>query len=141
MKHRALCIVGLATLGGLLVGGLVSAEQFGGSAGVPQPLLLRISGFVGGAPQGTPSLGSFTLGVDHRVVTLDLSAVQTLNGPLTEGPAALRQYDLYTPNLLLVGDSNLLRQLTDAMPHAPITLFGYVHPGARRMFVVHIETT
>jgi hypothetical protein len=140
MRQRTVNIFGLATLAGLLAGGPLSAEQFGGSAGVPQPLLLRISGFVGRAPQGTPSLGSFTVGVDHQVITLDLSAVQTLNGPLTEGPAALRQYDLYTPNLLLVGNSNLLRSLTDAMPHTLITLFGYVHPGARRMLVVHIET-
>src|SRR5512136_2903381 len=100
MKQRTQYIFGQAALLALLAGGPVSAEQFGGSAGVPQPLLLRISGFVGRAPQGTPSLGSLTLGVDHRVVTLDLSGVQTLNGPLTEGPAALRQYDLYTPNLL-----------------------------------------
>lgn len=137
--HRTTYIAGLATLAGVLAAPL-AAENLGSGAGVLQPLLLRISGFTGGAPAGTPTLGTFTLGVDKTVVTLDLSGVQTLNGPLTEGPAALRQFDLYTPNLLLVGERAVLRSLTDAAPHTPITLFGYVHPGARRMFVVQIET-
>ena len=72
-------------------------------------------------------------------MTLDLSAVQTLNGPLTEGPAALRQFDLFSPNLLLVGEPAILRSLADATPHAQVTLFGYLHQGARRMFVVQVE--
>jgi hypothetical protein len=117
----------------------VAAAHVGSSAGVLEPLLLRVTGFVGGAPDGTPTLGTFTVGVDTTVVTLDLSAVQTLNGPLTEGPAALRQFDLFTPNVLVVGERSLLQQLTDALPHTQITLFGYVHPGARRMFVVQVE--
>ena len=116
-----------------------AAQHLSSGAGVPQPMLLRISGFVGGAPRGELSLGTFTLGFDDRVIALDLSAVQTLNGPLTEGPAALRQFDLYSPNLLLVGDPDILRKLADAAPHAQITLFGYLHQGARRMFVVQID--
>jgi hypothetical protein len=117
----------------------VAAAHVGSNAGVFGPLLLRITGFVGAAPDGTATLGRFTVDVDTTVVTLDLSAVQTLNGPLTEGPAALRQFDLFTPNLLVVGERGLLQQLTDALPHTQITLFGYVHPGARRMFVVQVE--
>jgi len=116
-----------------------AAQHLSSGAGVPQPLLLRISGFVGGAPRGTLSLGTFTFGFDDRVIALDLSGVQTLNGPLTEGPAALRQFDLYSPNLLLVGDPDILRKLADAAPHAQITLFGYLHQGARRMFVVQVD--
>jgi hypothetical protein len=140
MKHRTACIFGLAALAPLVACAPVAAESLGSGAAVLQPLLLRISGFTDGAPQGTSTLGSFTLGVDHKVVTLELSAVQTLNGPLTEGSAALGQFDLFHPNLLLVGDRELLRNLAGAMPHTPVTLFGYVHPGARRMYVVQVET-
>jgi len=118
----------------------VAAAHVGSNAGVLGPLLLRITGFVGSAPDGVPTLGTFTVDVDTTVVTLDLSAVQTLNGPLTEGPSALRQFDLFTPNLLAVGDRSVLRLLIDALPHTQVTLFGYVHPGARRMFVVQVET-
>ena len=143
MRHRATSRFRLVTLVSVLTGALActpaAAENLGSGAGVLQPLLFRISGFVGGAPPGIPTLGPFTFGVDHSVVALDLSGVQTLNGPLTEGPAALRQFDLYSPNLLLVGEQDVLRNLTEAAQHTEVTLFGYVHPGARRMFVVQVD--
>jgi hypothetical protein len=140
MTHGARYIVGLAILASLLAWMPAAAGNLGSGAVVLQPLLLRISGFAGSAPAGIPTLGTFTFGVGNKVVTLDLSAVQTLNGPLTEGPAALRDFELYTPNLLVVGDPALLRSLSDAAPHTQITLFGYVHTGARRMYVVQMET-
>ena len=139
MNHRTTFLLCLAALASVLVCLPAQAENLGSGAGVLQPLLMRISGFVDSAPAGAPSLGPFTLGVDDTVVLLDLSAVQTLNGPLTEGPAALRQFDLYNPNLLVVGDPGILRNLTGASPHTQVTLFGYVHPGARRMFVVEVD--
>lgn len=140
MRSGTRSILGVAALVTLLASPPVAAAHVGSSAGVLGPLLLRITGFVGRVPDGIPTLGTFTVSVDSTVVTLDLSAVQTLNGPLTEGPAALRQFDLFTPNLLVVGDRGLLRQLAAAAPHTQITVFGYVHPGARRMFVVQVET-
>ena len=139
MKQRLASLFGLVMLAIMVASPPATAQHFSSGAGAPQPMLLRISGFVGGAPRGTPSLGSFTLGVDDKVIPLDLSGVQTLNGPLTEGPAALRQFDLYHPNLLLVGNPDILRKLADAAPHAQITLFGYLHQGARRMFVVQVD--
>ncbi|HVO24690.1 MAG TPA: hypothetical protein VMW56_13780 [Candidatus Margulisiibacteriota bacterium] len=139
MKQHPASIVGLAMLAIMVASVPAAAQHLSSGAGVPQPMLLRISGFVGGAPRGTLSLGTFTFGFDDRVIALDLSGVQTLNGPLTEGPAALRQFDLYSPNLLLVGDPDILRKLADAAPHAQITLFGYLHQGARRMFVVQVD--
>jgi hypothetical protein len=139
MKSRSARILLLTGLATALACVPAKAADLGAGAGVPQPLLLRISGFVDGAPEGTLSLGPFALGVGQAVVTLDLSGVQTLNGPLTEGPAALRQFELYTPNLLVVGEPKVLRSLMDAVPHAQITLFGYVHQGARRMFVVDVQ--
>lgn len=140
MKHRTTYAVGLATLLTVLASAPLAAEDLGSGAGPPQPVLLRISGFVGRAPTGVPTLGTFTLGVQNSVVTLELSSVQTLNGPLTEGPAALRQFALYDPNLLVVGDRGILRRLTDAVSQTQITLFGYVHQGARRMLVVQVDT-
>ncbi len=139
MTDRATSLLRWATLASLLVAFPARGETLGSGAGVLAPLLMRISGFVDGAPAHAQSLGAFTLGVDDTVVELELSAVQTLNGPLTEGPAALRQFDLFNPNLLVVGDSEILRKLTDAPPHTQVTLFGYVHPGARRMFVVEVD--
>jgi len=141
MRAGTRSILGVAALVTLLAFTPVAAAHVGSNAGVLGPLLLRVTGFVGGAPDGTPTLGPFTVDVDSTVVALDLTAVQTLNGPLTEGTAALRQFDLFTPNVLVVGDRALLHLLTDAVPHTQITLFGYVHPGARRMFVVQVETT
>lgn len=140
MTHGARYIVGLTTLASVLAGMPAAAGNLGAGPAVLQPLLLRISGFAGGAPAGITTLGTFTFGVDNQVVTLDLSAVQTLNGPLTEGPAALRDFELYSPNLLIVGDPALLRRFADAPPHTQITLFGYVRSGARRMYVVQMET-
>ena len=141
MRLGGMCTSGLAALAlALVLATPASALQFGAGAGVAQPLLLRISGFVGGAPQSVPTLGRFTLGVGKAIVTLDLSAVQTLNGPLTEGPAALQLFDLYTPNLVAVGEEAVLRGLTGAPLHTQITLFGYIRAGARRMYVVQVET-
>ena len=139
MKQGTLSILGPTMVAMILASAPATAQHLSSGAGVPQPMLLRISGFVGGAPQGALSLGTFTFGVDDKVVAVDLSAVQTLNGPLTEGPAALRQFDLYSPNLLLIGEPDVLRNLTDAAPHAQVTLFGYLHQGARRMFVVQVD--
>jgi hypothetical protein len=139
MRLEMRSITPIAALVALLASTPVAATSVGSNAGVLAPLLLRITGFVEGPPSGTPTLGTFTVGVDAAVIRLELSAVQTLNGPLTEGPAALRQFDLFTPNLLVVGDPGVLQQLIDAVPHTQITLFGYVHPGARRMFVVQVE--
>jgi hypothetical protein len=139
MMQHPVSILGLAMLAATVASVPAAAQHLGSGAGVPQPTLLRISGFVDGAPSGTLSLGTLTFGVDDKVIALDLSGVQTLNGPLTEGPAALRQFDLYSPNLLLIGNPDILRKLADATPHAQITLFGYLHQGARRMFVVQVD--
>jgi hypothetical protein len=123
-----------------LATGTASALQVGSGAGVPQPPLLRLTGFVGSAPDGVTTLGSVTLGFDQTVATLALAEVQTLNGSLTEGLSALRQYDLYSPNMLLVGDRALLQRISDAPPRARITLYGYVR-GTDRLFVVEVQTS
>src|SRR5262249_18517489 len=117
----------------------VPAFQVGSGSAVPQPTLLRLTGFVGAAPAGVTTLCSVTLGIDDRVTTLDLSAVQTLNGSLTEGPASLRQFELFSPNILLVGEAALLRGITEAPAHAKLVVFGYTRPGARRMMVVDVR--
>lgn len=90
MRLATRSILGLGALVTLLVSTPVAAAPVGSTAGVLEPLLLRITGFVGGAPDAIPTLGRFVLGIATTVITLDLSAVQTLNGPLTEGTAALR---------------------------------------------------
>ncbi|HXQ24443.1 MAG TPA: hypothetical protein VN812_22360 [Candidatus Acidoferrales bacterium] len=119
----------------------VLAGDLGGGAGLPQPTLLRLTGFIGSAPQGTPTtLGAVTLGLDHTVTKLDLCDVQTLNGPLTEGRAALRQFDLYSPNILLVGDRALIAGISAAPAHSKISVWGYVMPGARRLLVVDVQS-
>ncbi len=138
-QQRPVSLLGSVMLATMVASLPAAAQHLSSGAGLPQPMLLRISGFVGGVPPGTLSLGTFTFGVAGKVIALDLSGVQTLNGPLTEGPAALRQFDLYNPNLLLVGDPDILRKLVVAAPHAQITLFGYLHQGAWRMFVVQVD--
>ncbi len=115
------------------------AFQFGPGAGTPQPTLLRLIGFVGSAPDGVETLGSVTVRVDHTMATLALAEVQMLNGPLTEGRAALRQTELYTPNLVLIGSRVLLTNIREAPEHARITVFGYLSGNARRLFVVEVQ--
>jgi len=124
----------------LALPGTGSAEHPQGGAGPPMPILLRISGFVSSAPAGSQLLGPLTLGVDQAIVTLQLTGVQTLNGPLTEGRAALRQFDLYSPNLLLVGDPKLLAMVRQAPPGTQLTIFGYHHGGDRRLILSNVET-
>ena len=132
--------VAMATFAVALTVGTVSASDLGGGTGLPQPTLLRLTGFIGSAPPGAkPTLGRITLGLDHIVTTLDLSGVQPLNGPLTEGRAALRQFDLYSPNILLVGDRALLGSIGAAPLHSKIAMWGYVMPGARRLLVVAVH--
>jgi hypothetical protein len=114
MKTAALYSWSLAVVALVLAltAGTASASDLSSGLGLPQPTLLRLTGFVGGAPQGAATIGTVTLGLDHTVATLDLSEVQTLNGPLTEGRSALRQFDLYSPNILLIGDRTLLRGIS-----------------------------
>ncbi len=115
------------------------AFDTGPGAGIPEPILIRITGYVHTAPSGETTLGPFTLGIDHQIQTLALTAVQMLNGPLTEGPAALRQYWLYHPNILLVGDPELLRAIRSAPPQTKVTLFAYILSGTQRMLVVQVD--
>lgn len=111
----------------------------GPGAGFPLPLLVRITAFVDTAPPGEQTLGPLTVGVDHQVKTLALIAVQMLNGPLTEGRAALRQQSLYHPNFLLIGNPELLQQIRSAPAQSKLTLFGYFRPGSTRMLVVEVD--
>jgi len=106
--------------------------------GTLQTILIRVTGFVNGAPPGVTTLGPLTLGVDHKVETLELTAVQIINGPLTEGPAALRQYWLYNPNLLLIGNSGLLKEISSAPTQTKLTLFAYLE-GSNSMLVVEVD--
>ena len=115
------------------------AFQFGAGGGAPQPILLRLTGFIGSAPAGVQTLGRITFGVDHTVVTFDLSAVQMLNGPLTEGLSALRQLDLYRPNLLLIGEPAILAEIKRAPRDSKLTLFGYEISGSQRWLVVEVD--
>ncbi len=126
----------------LLVGigvGPASGQIPGPGAGLPQPLLLRITAFVNAAPPGEQTLGPLTVGLDHTVETLELIAVQMLNGPLTEGRSALREYSLYHPNLLLIGTAEILKQISSAPAQAKLTVFGYIRPGSNRMLVVQVD--
>jgi hypothetical protein len=112
--------------------------HIGPGAGTLQPTLIRVTGFVKDAPNGVATLGSLTLGVGHKVETMALTEVQILNGPLTEGPAALRQYWLYNPNLLLIGNSRLLEEISSAPTQTKLTLFAYLEC-SNRMLVVKVD--
>ncbi len=133
---RALAATAVATA---LAAEPARAMGFGAGVGASRPILLRLRGFVGSAPQGVATLRPFTLGIDSTVITLDLADVQTLTGPLTAGRAALHQFDLFNPNLLLVGERALLQHIRGTPPHTQITIFGYVRQGARRLLVVRVE--
>lgn len=124
----------------LLATGTAAAQglHIGPGAGALQHVLVRVTGFVKDAPNGVATLGSLTLGVGHKVETLALTGVQVLNGPLTEGPAALRQYWLYNPNLLLIGNSRLLEEISSAPTQTKLTLFAYLE-GSNRMLVVKVD--
>lgn len=132
-------VVAAALVGSLYSTRLAVAFDTGPGAGIPQPILVRITGFVHSAPAGETTLGPLTLGVDHQTKTLALTAVQMLNGPLTEGPAALRQYWLYHPNILLVGNAELLRAVRSAPAHRKLTLFAYILSGTQRMLLVQVD--
>jgi hypothetical protein len=110
----------------------------GPATGTLQRTLIRVTGFVSHAPQGVTTLGPLTLGVGHKVQTLQLTGVQTLNAPSTEGPAALRHYWLYNPNILLIGDSRLMKEIRSAHAETKLTLFAYVE-GSNRMLVVEVD--
>jgi hypothetical protein len=124
----------------LLATGTSAAQglHIGPGVGTLQPILIRVTGFVNHAPEGVTTLGPLTLGVDHKVETLALTGVQVLNGPLTEGPAALRQYWLYDPNLLLIGNSGLLKEISAAPAQTKLTLCAYLE-GSNRMLVVEVN--
>ena len=123
----------------LLLARAGDAFDFGPGVGLAEPPLLRLSGFVGSAPQGIRTLGTETFGVRSQIMTLELTAVQILNASLTEGPAALRQFDLYTPNLELIGEPALLERVRTAPGQTEITLWGYVMTGALRLLLVQVD--
>lgn len=136
MKYTALIVAAVLALVGTAT---AQGIHPGPGAGIPQPILIRISGFIGNAPGGTTTLGPLTLGVHDQVVTVELTEVQMLNGPLTEGRSALRQSDQYNPNLLVVGDPALLRQLSTAPVQSKLTLFGYLRGGDRQLLLVQVD--
>ncbi len=138
-NSRALCITAVALTGLLCCAGAAAAFDTGPGAGIPEPILIRITGYVQTAPSGETTLGPFTLGVGDKIQTLALTAVQMLNGPLTEGPAALRQYWLYNPNVSLVGKPELLRAVRSAPAQTKLTLFAYILSGTQRMLLVQVD--
>jgi hypothetical protein len=121
-----------------LATGIPAAQGLRPGVGNLQHTLIRVTGFVNNAPEEVTTLGSLSLGVDHKVETLALTGVQTLNGPLTEGPAALRQYWLYEPNVLLIGNVGLLKEISSAPAQTKLTLFAYVE-GSNSMLVVAVD--
>ena len=123
----------------LLLAETAGAFDVGPGVGLAEAPLLLLTGFVGRAPQGVPTLGTETLGVGSRVVTLELTAVRTLNASLTEGRAALRQFDLYTPNIELIGDPSLLERVRQAPEQTKVTLWGYAFTGVQRLLVVQVD--
>jgi hypothetical protein len=122
----------------LLATGTSAAQGAHPGVGNLQPTLIRVTGFVNNAPEGVTTLGPLTFGVGRKVETLQLTGVQTLNGPLTEGPAALRHYWLYEPNVLLIGNAGLLKEISSALPQTKLTLFAYVE-GSNSMVVVEVD--
>lgn len=140
MRRVSLLAVGVVLVAAAWASGQ-SLPGGAGGAGIPQPPLLRLIGFVGSAPAGMKTLGPITLGIDRSVKTLDLTEVQMLNGPLTEGRAALRQSELYNPNLELIGDRGLLRRISAAADHTKLTLFGYLRSSGRRLLVVQVNAS
>jgi hypothetical protein len=124
----------------LLASGTLAAQGLhtGPGVGTLQPTLIRVTGFVSEAPEGVTTLGPLTLGVGPEVKTLALTGVQVLNGPLTEGPAALRHYWLYDPNVLLIGNSRLMEEIRSAPAETKLTLFAYLE-GSNRMLVVQVK--
>ena len=109
-----------------------------GTVGRAETCLLRIRGYVGNAPADARVLGPLTVGIDSKRLTLQLTDVQMLNGPVTEGRSVLRAFELYDPNLLFVGDPQLVDQVREAPPGAYLTIFGYI-VGEQRMLLVEIE--
>ncbi len=142
MTTRQIAGVGLALvlLAAFPVASLGGYPGVGGG-GSPQPLLLRLTGFVGEPPTNADPMARVTLGIGQRtVVTMALTAIQIMNGPLTEGPAALEPFVLYEPNLLLVGDPALLVRLQTWSPNVPAVVYGYLRGGSRRMVIVAVDS-
>jgi hypothetical protein len=129
----------MAVLALVACAGQVSGGPVGG-VGEPKQILLELAGFKTSAPPEAKTYGQVTLGHDRATTTLVLTRVQMRNGPVTEGPAALRAYDLYTPNLLLVGDPGLVAQVASAPEQAELTLLGYLS-GSRHLILVEVRRT
>lgn len=110
----------------------------GGSLVGSQAYLLRLRGYVGSAPTDARVLGPLTIGVDSKTLTLQLTEVQTLNGPVSEGISVLRAFDLYDPNLLFIGDAKLTDQVRQAATGAYLTVYGHV-VGEQRLLLVEVD--
>ncbi len=135
MKRCALLMAAILVTAVLSQG---TARAISGAVGKAQTYLLRLRGYVGNAPGDVRVLGALTVGVDAQKLTLQLTEVQTLNGPVTEGRSVLRAFDLYDPNLLFVGDAKLIEQVRQAPVGAYLTVYGYI-VGEQRMLLVEIE--
>ena len=139
MKSLHLFVLVLGLTGALATARPLRALEVGPGAGLLAPNLIQLSGYAMQAPAGADTIGSVTLGLPSGQTLLVLSQVQIRNNGLTEGMSALRGVQLYNPNLRVVGDGRLLHAITSAAPQTPLTVFGYLNVGSRRLFVVAVE--
>lgn len=135
MKRRTAFIAAMLVTGVLCQG---TSRAISSMAGRTQTYLLRLRGYVGNAPSDARVLGSLTVGIDSKGLTLQLTDVQTLNGPVAEGMSVLRPFALHDPNLVFIGEPKLVGQVAEAPVGTYLTIYGYI-VSEQRMLLVEVQ--
>ena len=132
MRNGATLVAVLAIVTGLL------PTHAAGQRLLPNPVMLRMEGFVGPPPKGRREVADLTLGVARQRIQFQVTNATVLSGGTT-ARNVFRQVRPHRPNFTLQGASELIATVANAAPAARLRMVGTWRPGSRQLLLSSVE--
>ena len=105
---------------------------------VPQPIQVRIEGYVGEKPPALVPEVSWVVGCRGRTYAFHVSHIQVLTGDVSP-TNIVTAAEPYRTTFYLHGDAAALTRFASTSPGEKIVLIGYLRTGSRQLLIGRIE--
>src|SRR5262245_34140436 len=105
---------------------------------LPNPIMLRMDGFVGPPSKGRREVADLTLGAARQDVRFQVTNATVLSGG-TSARAIFAQVRPYRPNFTLRGANELIATVANAAPRARLRMIGTWRAGSRQLHLSSVE--